>query len=143
MPPRLKPGVRPNMEDSGTMSLGFVHSLVALADRLAERHIVLNRLHCDWSVFGNWSIEVTSADAQARLSSAIERRAFDEPGPEVFRVTWDARDGWLSLASTPTGIVSMLNQWRELESRSCDSSEVALSLAYEWLSGRVGSSNPQ
>jgi len=46
-------------------------------------------------------------------------------------VTCDARDRRLSLRSTPTGVISMLNQWQELDARSCESHEVALFVAQE------------
>jgi hypothetical protein len=125
------------MDDSVESSLKFVRSLAALAERLGKRDIVMNRLHCDWSVFGSWFVEVTSGDGEAKRSSAIQRHAYDEPGPEVFRVTWDARDRRLSFESTPTEVISMLNQWRELESQLCDSHEIALARAEEWLSDRL------
>jgi hypothetical protein len=128
------------MDNSVESSLGFIRSLAALAERLAKRDIVVQRLHCDWSIFGSWFVEATSAESEAKRSSAIQRHAADGPGPEVFRVTWDARDRRLSLESTPTGVSSMSNQWRELAVRSCDSHEVALAQTQEWLGEHLGSS---
>ena len=128
------------MDNSVESSLGFVRSLAALTERLAKHDIVVNRLHCDWSIFGSWFVEATSRDAEAKRSSAIHRQAYDDSGPVVLRVTWDARDRRLSLESTPTEVISMLNKWRELEARSCDTHEAALALTQEWLSERLGSS---
>src|SRR5262249_42872339 len=121
-------------------ALDFVRRLAALAERLAKRDIVVRRLDCDWSAFGCWIIEASSGDAETRRAAAIHRHAFNDPGPEVFRVEWEGRDGELYMTSTETEATVMLNQWRQLESRSCDSSEAAIALAEKWLSERLGSS---
>jgi len=128
------------MDNPVERALAYVRSLAALAERLAKHDIVVRRLHCDWSSFGSWTVEASSGDGEAKRSSAIQRRAFSEPGAEVFRVIWDGKDYQLAMASTPTTVISMLNQWRELEVRSCDSHEGARVLAHEWLSDRLGPS---
>ena len=128
------------MDNPVERALAYVRSLTALAEQLAKHDIVVRRLHCDWSSFGSWSVEASSGDGEAKRSSAIQRRAFSEPGTEVFRVTWDGKDHQAALAATPTTVISMLNQWRGLETRPCDSHEGALILAYEWLTDRLGSS---
>jgi hypothetical protein len=121
-------------------ALAYVRSLAALAEHLAKRDIVVRRLHCDWSSFGSWVVEAASGDGEAARSLAIQRHAFSEPGAEVLRVTWDGKDHQVALASTPTTVISMLNRWRVLEERRCDSHEGALVLAQEWLTDRLGSS---
>jgi len=126
------------MTDSTDSARDFVRSLAALAETLADCDIVVRRLHCDWSVFGSWIVEASGGAAQEKVSEAIRRQAYDEPGPEVFCVTWDARDRRLLLESTPTGAISMSNQWRELEARQLDSHDAALVLAEEWLKTRLG-----
>jgi hypothetical protein len=128
------------MDSPVESALAYIRSLAALAERLAKHDIVVRRLHCDWSSFGSWTIEASSGDGEAKRSSAIQRRAFSEPGPEVFRLIWDGKDHQVAMASTPTTVVSMLNQWRGLEARSSDSHQGALVLAYEWLTDRLGSS---
>jgi hypothetical protein len=128
------------MDNPVERALAYVRSLAALAERLARHDIVVRRLHCDWSSFGSWTIEASSGGGEAKRSLAIQRRAFSEPGAEVFRVIWDGKDHHVAMASTPTTVISMLNQWRGLEARSCDSHEGALVLAYEWLTDRLGSS---
>ena len=128
------------MESPPEKALAYVRSLTALAERLARQNIVVRRLHCDWAAFGSWTVEASSGDGEARRSSAIQRRAFSEPGADVFRVIWDGKDRQLDMASTPTTVISMLNQWRGIEARSCDSCEAAIVLAYEWLTDRLASS---
>jgi hypothetical protein len=120
-------------------ALAYVRSLAALAEQLAKHDIVVRRLHCDWSSFGSWIVEAASGDGEAKRSLAIQRRAYSEPGAEVFRVTWDGKDHQVAMASTPTTVISMLNQWRVLEERACDSHDGALVLAHKWLSDRLGS----
>jgi hypothetical protein len=128
------------MDSPVEKALAYVRSLAALAERLAKQDIVVRRLHCDWAAFGSWTVEASSGDDEAKRSSAIQRRAFSESGAEVFRVSWDGKDRQLDMASTPTTVISMLNQWRGIEARSCDSYEAAIILAYEWLTDRVASS---
>jgi hypothetical protein len=121
-------------------ALDFVRKFAALAERLAKRAIVVRSLHCDWSAFGSWTIEASGGDAETKRSAAIQRHAYAEAGPEVFRVIWDGKERELSIASTPTEVTVMLNQWRHLEARSCDSTDAALESAEEWLCDRLGSS---
>ena len=100
----------------------------------------MRRLHCDWAAFGSWTIEASSGDGETKRRTAIQQRAFSAPAADVFCVSWDGKDRQLGMASTPTNAISMLNQWRELEARSCDSYEGAIVLAYEWLTDRLASS---
>jgi hypothetical protein len=120
-------------------ALDFVRNLAALAERLAQRNIAVRRLHCDWSAFGSWTVDASRGDAEAKRSSAVQRHAFSEAGPEVCRVEWDGKDRQLSMRSTPTQAAVMTNQWRHLESQSCDSYEAALALAEKWICDRLGS----
>jgi hypothetical protein len=48
--------------------------------------------------------------------------------------TVHGKDHQVAMASTPTTVISMLNQWRVLEERACDSHDGALVLAHKWLS---------
>jgi hypothetical protein len=123
----------------------FVRSLANLAESLANREIVVRRLHCDWASFGSWIIEVSSGESEEKRTAALRRLVLfahgsalgspvDEPGPVVFRVTWDGRDKWLTLESTATEVMTMHNQWTLLdEDRDCGSHDAALALAGEWL----------
>lgn len=130
------------MDSPAEKALAYVRSLTAFAERLARQDIVVRRLHCDWAAFGSWTVEASNGNDEARSSSAIKRRAFSEPGAVVFRVIWDGKDRHLDMASTPTTVISMLNQWRGIEAQSCDSHEGALVLAYEWLTERLASYRP-
>jgi hypothetical protein len=120
-------------------ALGFVRGFAVLAERLAGRDIVVRNLHCNWSAFGSWTVEASSGDGERKRSSAIRRHELNEPGPEVLRVTWDGRERQLSMDATPTGVSTMSNRWRHLDTHSCDSAEAALALAEEWLCSRLGS----
>jgi hypothetical protein len=111
------------MDDPVAHALEFVRNFAELAERLAKRNIVVRRLRCDWSGFGSWTVEASSGDAESKRSSAIHRHAFNEAGPEVCRVIWDGEDRQLSMGSTPTQVSVMINQWRNLEPQSCNSSE--------------------
>src|SRR5215470_1128264 len=115
----------------------FVRSLTALTEKLAHHDIVVRRLNCDWSSFGSWIVEVASGAGEDKRGEAILAGAYDEPGPDVFRVTWDGRDRRLSMDSTATEAVTMLNKWRALDDENCDSHEAALVLAEEWLRERL------
>lgn len=118
-------------------ALAYVRSLAAMVERLAGRDIVVRRLHCDWAAFGSWTVEASSSPGELRRSAAIDQRAFNEPGPDVFRVIWDGKDHELTMASTPTTVITMLNQWRQLDSRPCVSHEDALDLAEAWLIDQI------
>jgi hypothetical protein len=129
------------MTDTPTeRALAYLRSLATLAERLAKRDIVVRRLDCGWSSFGSWVVEASRGDDEVKRSLAVRRRAFSEPGPEVFRVTWDGREHLVAMASTPTIAISMLNRWRKLDEKSCESHDDALTVAYDWLSDRLGSS---
>ena len=125
------------MNDSVEDALSFIRDLAALAERLGGRDIVVRSLHCEWSAFGSWTLEASSGEAERKRTVAIHRHAFNEPGPEVFRVTWDGRERHLSMGATPTKVSTMSNQWRHLEARPCDSVAAAIALAEDWLCGRV------
>jgi hypothetical protein len=128
------------MDGPAEKAVAYVRSLAALAERLSKQDIVVRRLHRDWAAFGSWTVEASSGDGEANRSSAIQSRAFSGPGAEVFRVIWDGKDRQLDMASTPTTVISMLNQWRGIESRFCDSHEAAIILAYEWFTACLASS---
>ena len=117
----------------------FVKTLAALAERLADRDIVIRRLDCDWSGSGSWALEVSRGVAETERLNAIRREALAEAGPEVFSVTWDSRERYLELRSTPTGLLTKLNTWKQLDARAAESHEAAVTLAEEWLAARLGS----
>ena len=125
------------MDTPASSALKYFHGFSALVERLAKGGVVLRRLSCDWSVFGSWTIEVSNNDDEAKRSAAIQRKEYDGPGPEVFRISWDGKDRELQMESTPTGVISMLNRWRSLDHRHCDSGEVALEVAEEWFYARL------
>lgn len=89
-------------------ALDFVRNFAALAERLAQRNIAVRCLHYDWSAFGSWTVDASRGDAEAKRSSAVQRHAFSEAGPEVCRVEWDGKDRQLSMRSTPTQATVMM-----------------------------------
>ena len=127
------------MTEATENALTFVKTLAALAERLAHRDIVVRRLDCDWSGSGSWALELSGGVAENERLNAIRRQALDQPGPEVFSVTWDGRERYLELRSTPTGLLSRLNTWKQLDARAAESHEAAVTLAEEWLAARLGS----
>lgn len=126
------------MEKSVERAIDHIQGLAALAEQLAGRDVVVHSLHCDWSSFGSWAVHASTPHDEERRAAAIRHHAFSEPGSDVFRVSWDGKDRYLSMAWTPTTVVSMLNQWKEIQSCHCDSSESALDRAHQWFLERLG-----
>lgn len=129
------------MDTPVSHALLFIRELAALAERLAMRNIVVRCLYCDWSAFGSWTIEASSGLDEAKRSTALNRHDWGEAGPEVYRVVWDGRDRQLSMASTPTTVSVMPNQWRHRDPLAFESTETALAYAEEWLCDNVGKGN--
>lgn len=118
----------------------YVRRFADLAERLAKQNIVVRKLDCDWQSFGSFIVDASDGDEEAKRALAVQRGAFGEPGPDVYRLSWDGKDRLLSAGSMRTTASTMIGPRRALDSRPCDSYEDAIRVAYEWLTDRLGSS---
>lgn len=128
------------MDNPVELALNFVRRFAMVAERLAQQDIVVRSLRCDWSSFGSWSVEASRGDGERKRSAAIQRKAFDEPGPEAVRVSWDGKDRQLAMTTIRTTAAYVIGPAERLDTQQCDSFEAALALAEEWLSDRLRSS---
>ena len=91
----------------------FIRVLADLAYRLAAKDIVVGALSADWSSFGSWSLQAERGTETARY---VEGLRSNDPlravGPEVVRVFWDGRDGFLTVEASPTRFCSAPNEWK-------------------------------
>jgi len=78
----------------------YFERLLALAQRLASHDIVVTRIHGDWRAFGSWEIWTESGPpADAYAKTAHKGSLFPVPAPEVLRLSWDGREGLLSVST--------------------------------------------
>jgi hypothetical protein len=84
----------PRMEHQSQHAAKFIRNLSELAERLAERDIVVCSLHAEYSHFGSWQL--------------IARKHH-----EAVRFLWDGRDSCLTVEYSPMRDSSGPNDWRE------------------------------
>jgi hypothetical protein len=128
------------MNTPAELAIVYVRRFADLAERLAKQNIVVRKLDCDWQSFGSFVVDASDGDEEAKRALAVQRKAFAEPGPDVYRLSWDGKDRLLSAGSMRTTASTMIDPRRALDSRPCDSYEDAIRVAYEWLTDRLGSS---
>ncbi len=121
------------MSQSADAAAEFVRQLAALAGRLASRGLVVAELHCDWSGFGSWRLDVQEGQAADRYSEALRNEKCDTWGPEVVSFAWDGRDRVLTIESSPTPPLCAPNQWTREADKAFDSREAALAFVEEYL----------
>jgi len=122
------------------LAIAYVRHFADLAERLAQQNIVVGKLDCNWQSFGSFTVDASDGDEEAKRALAVQRGASAEPGPDVYRLSWDGKDRLLSAGSMRTTASTMIGPRRALDSRLCDSFEDAIRVAYEWLTDRLGSS---
>lgn len=113
----------------------FGQSLMALAERLAARNYVVSSLHCDWGDFGSWSLEVQNGHAADVYREALLKQAFDVPGPDVVRFTWDGRDKLLTIQTAPTEPLSSAGPWKLAKIEEFADSKAAIHFTEKYLDG--------
>lgn len=89
----------------------FVRQLAGLAERLAALDLVVAQLHCDWSSFGSWSMDVQKGDAADRYSE----------------------DRILTLETSPTPPLSAPNRWERQMHQVFDNRQTAFMFVEEYL----------
>src|SRR3954469_10659899 len=100
------------MSASPESAAAFIRSLIALADRMAALDLAVSSLRCEWGAFGSWSMEVQEGKAADVYGEALRKQAFDVSGPNVVRVTWDGREGNLTIHTAPTEPLSSPGPWK-------------------------------
>lgn len=104
------------MTQSAQEAFQFIERLYGLASRLTERDIVVVALDCQWRSFGSWTLEVQKGPAADAYAKALLSKQWDTSGPEVRRVSWDGREGLLTIEAAPTPPLSSPGPWtRELD----------------------------
>jgi len=79
----------------------FIKELSQLVDRLAARDIVVGSLHAEYSMFGHWQLVAQKHE-------------------EAVRFFWDARDGYLTIESSPIRGNSAPNEWTQEQLKGFD-----------------------
>jgi hypothetical protein len=111
----------------------FISLLAGVANRLATHGLVIARLHCDWSHFGSWQLQVQRGRDTDRYREAILRQEFDTWGPEVLRAVWDGRDEKLSIMSATTPPLSAPHSFEDKVDKRFSGVEAAIDYAEEYL----------
>ena len=122
------------MTPSAQSANRFIQRLSALAGRLADREIVVSSLHCDWSSFGSWVLQVQRGRAADVYGEALLANRWDTPGPEVLRVSWDGRERLLTIENAPTPPLSSPGPWTRLMDRAFDDAKDAIRFVDEHVS---------
>lgn len=125
------------MTASAEEARSFIGRLFALADRVASRNGVVAALHCDWSSFGSWMLQVQKGDAADDYRKAQLGQNWDAHGPDVLRVSWDGRDSLLTIETAPTEPLSSPGPWKQHSDTVIDRPDSAIREAEEnilrWL----------
>lgn len=104
------------MAQSAQEAFQFIERLYHLASRLTERDIVVAALDCQWGSFGSWTLEVQKGPAADAYAKALLSKQWDTSGPEVRRVSWDGREGLLTIEAATTPPLTSPGPWtRELD----------------------------
>jgi hypothetical protein len=118
------------MEQFSQQAIAFVRRLSALAERLAERDIVVHTLNCQWGSFGAWELAVRDGrewdEAEAAYRSGVH---FESLPLTHYRATWDGRDRDLVIESHPATPLSMSGSSKVELARRLDTAEEAISVA--------------
>ena len=121
----------------------FIRRLTELADRLAQRDIVVASLHCEWGSMGSWMLHAQKgADADA-YGEALNAQRWDTRGPEVLRVSWDGRERLLTIESAPTPPMSSPGPWTRQRDEAFDDVEGAIRFVEEHLARWAGAPRPE
>jgi hypothetical protein len=125
------------MGQASVEAANLIKDLSSLAQRLAERDIVVSSLHVDWGTV--WTLV---AQQGAATDKYLEARRGPNPllatGPDVLRCSWDNRDNLLAVDRSPTRTLSSPNFWTRETSRACYSNNEAMGWAEKFLSERLG-----
>jgi hypothetical protein len=121
------------MTQSADAAGEFVRQLAALAGRLAARGLVVAQLHCDWSGFGSWRLDVQQGDAADRYAEALRKEEWHTWGPDVVSFAWDGRDRILTIETSPTPPLSAPNRWERQAHEVFDNREAAIRFVEEYL----------
>jgi hypothetical protein len=111
----------------------FVRQLAALAERLAALDLVVAQLHCEWSSFGSWRLDVQKGDAADRYAEALRNEQWDTRGPDVVSFAWDGRERLLTVETSPTPPLSAPNRWQRQMHQVFDSRQHAFTFVQEYL----------
>jgi hypothetical protein len=121
-------------------AVAYIRRFADLAERLAKKNIVVRRIDCSWGSFGSFIVEVTDGDEETKRASAIQRGAYSESGPDIYRALWDGKERDLTFGSMRSTATTIFGPSRAIESRSPTSYIEAIESAFEWLADRIGSS---
>jgi hypothetical protein len=122
------------MERASVSAAKLIQELTALAQRLAERDIVVPHFHCEWGRFGYWAIWAQSGVATEKYHQGLRGPdPIQAIGPEVFKCTWDNRDQHLVISRSPTRPLCSPNEWTLESDRPSYSNDEAMGLAETFL----------
>ena len=79
----------------------FIQELAALVEQLAKRDITVNSLRADYASFGSW------------ILIAYKNH-------EAIRFTWDGRDGFITIESSPQTNQNSPNEWKQENMKGLD-----------------------
>ena len=106
------------MERASESASEYNERLFSLAARLGERDIVVTRLHVDWFAFGSWELWLESGPQRDRYSATKHKGSlYPVPAPDVLRFSWDGREGFLDVATSPTRRWEQPDEWSREPSR--------------------------
>lgn len=108
---------------------------MALADRMAARDLAVSSLRCEWGAFGSWSMEVQDGKAADAYGEALRKQAFDVPGPDVVRFTWDGREQNLTIHTAPTEPLSSPGPWKLAKNTRLSDSKAAVQFVERYFDG--------
>jgi len=111
----------------------FNRTLAQLSETLAAHDIVVSRLHADWSSFGSWELHVQPGFEADRYHKAAQVDPRHTIPPNVLRCSWDGRDRYLMIESSPTRPLSAPNGWREEHAKGFDTSDEAVQYLQDYL----------
>ncbi len=92
-----------NMTENNTAqsSAEFIKRFSTLAQRLADNGIIVHTARLEWGSFGSWILMVIK-------------------NHEAVRFTFDGRDSFIKVESSPLKNHSYPNQWEEIEIKGMD-----------------------
>ena len=108
---------------------------MALAERKAARDLAVSSLRCEWAAIGSWSLEVQDGKAADAYGEALRKQAFDVPGPNVVRFTWDGREQNLTIQTAPTEPLSSPGPWKLAKTTRLPDSEAAVQFVERYFNG--------
>ena len=130
------------MEQASVAAAKLIQELASLAQRLAERDIVVPYFHCEWGRFGYWALWAQSGVVTEKYHEGLRGPdPLQAIGPDVLRCTWDNRDQVLEIDRSLTRPLCAPNQWTRETSRTCYSNNEAMGWAEKLLAERLGEGN--